>query len=157
MDSTRLQKRKGYIVIGAVGLLFSAGYLGMSIQLPLGGIARPGAGVFPIVVGVLLAFTSLAAMWEGWCTSSEEHVELPAGRDGKRLMVLIGALLLYILALPWLGQIVSSSLFLILLMRVLTDVGWSRIIAYALAISLSLYGVFVLVLNVPMPRGILDF
>jgi hypothetical protein len=37
----------------------------MSIQLPLGEIARPGAEVFPIVVGVKLAFTSLAAMWQG--------------------------------------------------------------------------------------------
>ena len=157
MEATRLQKRKGYLAIGALGLLLSAGYLGMSIRLPLGEIARPGAGVFPIVVGAMLAFTSLTTMWEGWRTDIGEHVELPAGRDGTRLMVLIGALLLYILALPWLGQIVSSALFLVLLMRVLTDVGWSRVIAYALAISLSLYGVFVLLLNVPMPRGILDF
>lgn len=36
----------------------------MSIQLPLGEIARPGAEVFPIVVGVMLASTSLAPMWE---------------------------------------------------------------------------------------------
>lgn len=157
MEATSLQKRKGYLIIGAGGLLFSAGYLGMATQLPFGEIARPGAGVFPILVGAMLAFTSLATLWEGWHTNIGERVELPAGQDRKRLLALIGSLLLYILVLPWLGQILSSTLFLMLLMRVLSEVGWPRVIAYSLAISTSLYAVFVLLLNVPMPRGILAF
>lgn len=157
MQATSIQKRKGYLAVGAAGLLFSAGYLGMATQLAFGEIARPGAGVFPMVVGAMLAFTSLATLWEGWRTNTGERVELPAGQDRQRLLALIGSLLLYILVLPWLGQILASTLFLILLMRVLSEVSWPRVIAYSLAISLSLYGVFVLLLNVPMPRGILAF
>jgi putative tricarboxylic transport membrane protein len=156
MNLTRLQKRKGYLVIGTGGLVLSAGYLGASVKLPFGELARPGAGVFPILVGVLLAFASLSTLWEGWRTPVVEQVEFPAGRDRLRLLVLVGALFVYILALPWMGQIIASSLFLILLMRVLSDAGWPRVIAYALMISGTLYAVFVRLLNVPMPRGIVD-
>jgi putative tricarboxylic transport membrane protein len=156
MHVARLRKRKGYLAIGAVGLALSAGYLGMAVRLPFGELARPGASLFPIVVGVILALASLSTLWEGWRTPSAEQVEFPAGRDLLRLLVLVGALFAYIVALPWLGQIVASSLFLILLMRALSDVGWPRATAYALIISGALYVVFVRLLDVPMPRGLLD-
>ena len=129
----------------------------MAFRLPFGELARPGASVFPIMVGVLLALASLSTVWEGWRTNIGEHVEFPAGQDRLRLLVLIGSLLVYILALPWLGQILASTLFLILLMRVLSEVSWPRITAYSLVISGTLYAVFVRLLNVPMPRGFLDF
>jgi putative tricarboxylic transport membrane protein len=156
MRVARLQKRKGYLAIGAGGLVLSAGYLGMAVRLPFGELARPGASLFPIVVGVILAFASLSTLWEGWRTPSAERVEFPAGRDRLRLLVLVGALVVYIVALPWLGQIIASSLFLILLMRALSDAGWPRVIAYSLTISGALYVVFVRLLDVPMPRGVLD-
>ncbi len=157
MNVTRLQKRKGYLALGAGGLVLSAGYLGMSLQLPFGNLARPGASLFPIAVGIILAFASLSTLWEGWRTPVAEQVEFPAGEDALRLLVLVGALFVYILALPWLGQLVASTLFLIMLMRVLSDAGWPRVIAYALAVSCILYVVLVRLLNVPMPRGIVDF
>jgi hypothetical protein len=156
MNVTRLQKHKGYIAIGAGGLVLAAGYLGMSVQLPFGELARPGASLFPIMVGVILVFASLSTLWEGWRTPMSEQVEFPVRHDRLRLLVLVGALFVYILALPWLGQIIASSLFLILLMRVLSDVGWPRVIVYSLIISGTLYAVFVRLLNVPMPRGIVD-
>ena len=67
----------------------------------------------------------------------DEQVDLPAGADLRRLLSLIGLLLGYFLALPWLGQIISSMLFCALLMRVLSDLGWTRIVAYSLVISIA--------------------
>lgn len=156
MNVSRIQKRKGYLAVGAAGLLLSAAYLGASVRLPIGELARPGAGVFPLLVGVLLVIGSLSTLWEGLRTSTAEQVELPAGRDRLRLLVLLAALFVYIIALPWLGQLIASALFLILLMRVLSDVAWPRVIVYSLIISATLYFIFVRLLNVPMPRGILD-
>ncbi len=109
------------------------------------------------MVGVLLAIASASAVWEGWRTDVGEQVEFPAGQDRLRLLVLVGSLFVYIVALPWLGQLLASTLFLILLMRVLSDVGWPRVIAYSVVIAGTLYAVFVRLLNVPMPRGLLDF
>jgi putative tricarboxylic transport membrane protein len=157
MDAVHLSKRKGYLLIGTGGLLLSAGYLGMAFQLPLGEMARPGAGIFPIVVGVLMAFASLSTVWESWRTEAGEQLEFPLGEDRSRLFVLVGALLVYVVGLPWLGQIAASTLFLISLIRVMSDVSWLRVITYSLGISITIYVVFVRLLNVLMPRGIIDF
>ena len=157
MNVARLQKRKGYLVVGTCGLALSAGYIGMSLHLPFGELSRPGASLFPILVGVLLVIASLSTLREAWRISVAEQVEFPAGQDCRRLLVLVAALFVYILALPWLGQIIASSLFMILVMRVLSDAAWPRVIGYALIISGTLYVVFVRLLNVPMPRGLLDF
>ncbi len=152
---TSVQMRKAYLLIGGAGLLLAIVYIGLSFKLPFGELDQPGAAVFPIIVGVLLIFASLATLWEGWRFDKSVLVQLPAGEDRKRVLSLIGLLVGYFIALPWLGQIISSTLFLILLMRVLSGLSWPRIVCYSLAISLMLYAVFVLLLKVPMPRGML--
>jgi len=118
---------------------------------------QPGAAIFPVVVGLILMFASLTTLWEGWRIDRNERVDLPAGTDLRRLLSLIGLLLGYFLALSVLGQIISSMLFCALLMRSLSDLGWTRIAAYSLVISISLYALFVVILKVPMPRGIWTF
>ena len=155
MKTTPFQKRKGFLALGGLGLLFSAVYLGMSLQLPFGQLDQPGAGVFPIIVCIILILASLTTVWEGWKMDRAQRVELPAGVDRRRLLGLIGLLFGYFFALPWLGQFISSTLFCVLLMRVLSDLRWPRIVAYSLAISIALYVAFVFLLKVPMPRGIL--
>lgn len=157
MKTNAFQKRKGYLMIGGAGLLGSALYLGLSFQFPFGEMDQPGAAVFPIMVGTLLVVASLAVLWEGWRMDRAEEVGVPAGADAGRLLILIGLLFGYLLALPYLGQIVGSLLFCTVLVRVLSPLGWARTVAYSLVISIGLYAVFVVLLQVPMPRGIWNF
>jgi len=157
MRTTAFQKRTGYLVMGGCGLFAAAVYLGFSFRLPFGQMDQPGAAIFPVVVAVILMFASLATMWEGWRLGRDERVDVPAGADLRRLLSLIGLLLGYVLTLPWLGQIISSMLFCALLIRTLTDLGWTRIVAYSLVISISLYALFVMLLKVPMPHGMWVF
>jgi len=63
----------------------------------------------------------------------------------------------YILALPWLWQLICSILFCALMMRLLSHLSWQRIVVYSLVLSIVLYVVFVSLLKVPMPRGMLTF
>ena len=155
MIPTSLQKRNAYLVIGAIGVFFSVGYLGMSFQLPFGQMNYPGAGLYPAIVGFTMIMASLITMWEGWKMDKAVQIDLPDGMNRKRLLSLIGLLLGYILILPWLGQIIVSLLFCVLLMHLLSDLSWLRILLYSLVISIVLYVVFVILLKVPMPRGVL--
>lgn len=157
MNTNSIRKRNGYLAVGGIGLVLSVGYLGMAFQLPFGKPDQPGAGLFPVVVGVMLMLASLAAMWEGWQMDKAEQIELPVGADLKRLLSLIGLLFGYFLALPWLGHFISSVLFCIFLIRVLSDLGWLRIVIYALLMSVGIYMIFVYLMKVPMPRGVLGF
>jgi hypothetical protein len=59
--------------------------------------------------------------------------------------------------LPWLGQIVSGAIFSLLLMRLLSSLGWARIAVYAVVLSVAVDLIFAYLLRVPLPRGVLGF
>lgn len=155
MKTTALQKSKACLVLGSIGLFLAVGYLWMSFQLPFGKMDQPGAALFPVIVGVVLAAASLITMWEGWKMNRAEQIELPAGSGRKRLLSTIGLLLGYFLILPLLGQIITSTVFCMLLFRVLSKISWSRVVVYSLAMSIALNIVFIFTFKIPMPRGML--
>ena len=66
-----ITKSQGYIGAGIFGLLLSAGYLHQTLDLPMGEMDQPGAGVFPLLVAAVLFFASISATWEGW--RSRQH------------------------------------------------------------------------------------
>src|SRR5690606_18140855 len=139
------------------GLIFAAAYLQQSLQLPLGRLSQPGAAVFPLIVGTIMALASLLTVWEGWRLARHEMVEWPIGEDRRRLLWLIAIMVGYVATLPWAGQVIGSILFCMLLMRILSRLSWLRIAAYSLVLSGALYWVFIILLKVPMPRGVLGF
>jgi len=148
-----VQKRKGYLAIGGLGTFFAAGYLGLSFQLPLGQMRQPGAALFPLMAGVLLLAGSLAAIREGWKMDRTDAAQFPVGADLARLLAVVALLLGYFVLLPWLGQLASSTLFCVLLMRTLSSLSWPRLILYSVIMTGTLYVAFIYVLKVPMPRG----
>lgn len=153
MTGASVQKRKGYLVLGGIGAFVAAGYLGMALQLPFGDMTQPGAAVFPVMCGALLLLGSVATIWEGWRMAPQEQVLMPVGADMKRLLSLVALLLVYFVALPWIGQLLASGLFCFALMRVLSPLPASRVAVYSAVISGTLYALFVYLLKVPMPRG----
>lgn len=156
MEPARYSKGNAYLIVGAMGLALTIGYVAMALRLPFGQLEQPGAGVFPIFVGVVLGIASLLTVHEGWTTSRRETVEFPTGDDRRRVIYLVVLLLAFFVALPWLGQLVSSALFCILLMRVLsTGLGWGRIVAYSVVMALAIDLVFEKLLKVPLPHGVL--
>ena len=157
MKTNAFDKRTAYLVFGGVGLVIAAAYLGLSVQLPFGQLDRPGAAVFPVVVGCIFAVASLATVWEGWRMERSDPIDLPAGADRWRLFGLIGLLFGFFLVLPWLGQIVSGAIFSLLLMRLLSNLGWVPIAIYAVILSVAVDVVFANLLRVPLPRGIFGF
>jgi putative tricarboxylic transport membrane protein len=157
MATKTVGKRKGYIAIGGAGLVVGASYLGLALELPFGALDQPGAAVFPVAVGILMLLVSLAAIWEGWRLDIGEQVEFPIGDDLRRLLGLVGLLLVYFVTLPWLGQLIGSALFCAGLIRLLSTTGWLRSLVYGLVMAVVLYAVFVVAFKVSMPRGILAF
>jgi putative tricarboxylic transport membrane protein len=156
METTSLLKSKAYRVIGIIGLVFSAGYLGLSFQLPFGRLDETGAAVFPVFVGILLILSSLAILREGWRLCKEtDQIKLPSGADGKRMLKLVAYVVGYLIVLPWLGQLIASTLLCIFMIRIMTNLGWLRIVVYSLAITITLQIIFVVILKVPMPHGAL--
>lgn len=157
MTGSSISKRTAYLSAGGLGLLLSAGYLAMAIQLPLGEMDAPGAGLFPVLVGAIVCFASLTTVWEGWKTLATDDIELPIGQDRTRLCKLILLLTLYFIAMPWLGYSLSSWAFALLLIRLLSTLSWWRCGAYSALMTGVIYFCFIYLLKVPMPFFAISF
>lgn len=136
-------------------MLLASAYLAMAFRLPFGQMDRPGAAIFPVIVGAIFALGSFAAVLEGWNMDRAERVDLPSDDGVKQIAGLLASLFAYFMLLPWLGQLLASFLFCMALMRMLSNVSWPRIISYSALLSAAVYVVFIELLKVPMPRGIL--
>jgi len=154
MQSVNWSRSKGYIVVGAIGICLSVLYLALSFQMPMGRVRQPGAGVFPVISGFLLLLGSVSALWEGMKQRNSEKVELPAGSDLLRLLAVLGGVLGYLILLPVLGQLISSTLFCFVLIRALSSLSIWRVVLYAVLMSGAAYVLFVRILMLPMPGGI---
>ena len=157
MQTIHWSRSKGYIVVGAIGICLSVLYLAVSFQMPMGRLRQPGAGVFPVISGFLLLLGSVSALWEGLKTRKSESVELPAGSDLRRLLVLVGGILGYLVLLPILGQLISSTIFCFVLIRALSSLSIGWVALYALLMAGAAYLLFVRFLMLPMPAGIFAF
>jgi putative tricarboxylic transport membrane protein len=140
----------------ALAVLAASGiYLANGLPLPRGTGARPGAGFFPLAVGVFGATVALT-----WVVSALRRAPEAAGGHAApaagRGRVIVTAVLLvgFCLLLPWTGYPLVAFLFTGLLLRGL-GAGWTAAVAIALACAVASYYVFGVLLGVPLPRGVL--
>ena len=147
-------------IAALLALLLSAFYVTNAWQtLSVGRWHKPGAAIFPIAVGALLAVSALSVLFErrGGGDGTTATFTLPASSDLSRLLLLLAAFALYFLVMPVIGNMVASALFLFASMWLLSDDptrSLLRIAAYAIAIAISFEWFFVRLLQVQMPGGL---
>ncbi len=143
--------------VAIILMLFAILYLATAVHLPLGARHQPGPGIYPILVGLLMLGSSiglaLQAMLGG--QAAQPPVEGPAGVAGRRMLAVAGASAGYILLLAYLGDVVAGVATTLAVLRVMGMRRWW--VAWALAVSLALtfHYVFVVLLSIPLPRGVL--
>jgi putative tricarboxylic transport membrane protein len=136
-------------------LLVAAGvYLILALQLPFGAAARPGAGFYPVIVGVfaiVVALAATASAFRGAGRADTEAVELePAAR--RRVVISVAALVAFCLALPWVGYPAAAFAFVAVVLRYLGS-RWMTALLMGVLSSAGSYGLFAVLLDVPLPRG----
>lgn len=150
--------RRGRLIAGLVGLLLSLGYGQQAwTTLPMGKISQPGAAVFPLIVAALMGVSSLVILFEEmWSLDSEEGpLGLPSGAGLHRLLSVVASLVGYVVMAYLVGHLIASVLLSLALVHLIKPGSWVRTVVVGLAISLSAYGLFVLMLGVPLPGGVL--
>ena len=133
-----------FLVIGS-GMMFLsprlAGGLGLSA-------AEPGPGLFPMMVGALLAVAAAAHLVQ---TLAQAATAAKASRAPRDIALLVATIAAYILLLPRAGFFVAAFLLLLGSLSIYDMPGWWRRIATSVAATVISYGVFTLGLNVNMP------
>jgi len=149
-------------VAGVLALLLSAIYAVDAWQtLSMGRWHKPGAAIFPIAVGLLLAISAVSVLLErhgGAADPMPTTFSLPAGSDLKRLLLVLTAFAIYFLAMPLTGNMIASAVFLFATMWLLSDdpdKSMLRLAIYAAVSALVFELFFVRLLKVQMPAGVL--
>jgi hypothetical protein len=147
---------RGRAVAGVAGLGLAVAYLAWTVvDLPLGRLAEPGAGVFPLVVGALLVVASAALVAEARRDEprARDTRPLPRGPERRRWFAATAALLGYPVLLPLLGYLPATFLVSAALLRRLTPArqSWKTTLLRAAVLVGLAWALFAAALGVPLP------
>lgn len=121
---------------------------------------KPGAAIFPIAVAALMALSAISVLLErrsGADDPMPAAFALPAGADLRRLLLVLAAFAVYFVAMPYLGNMITSALFLLASMWLLSDDPNRSIVRLAITavvIAVTFEVFFVRFLKVQMPAGV---
>ncbi len=158
--SAKPVRHPGELVFALVLVVFSVAALWQAYEIS-GFSGLTSAGVFPMLAAGTMVLAALCILVR---TAAKARPDGASGPESLRFfrevlaplhLTVIGLILLYLLAIPWLGFTVSSGLFLFACFALL----WRRNLLVSLlltAVSLgAIYVIFRVVFQVVLPQGTL--
>lgn len=139
MPSTRA------LATGGVPLLLGAAAVWASLQLDLGTMTKPGPGLWPLVVSVLLAVSSLAVL-----LTREQDGE-PFTRASLTIAAALAGLVVFVVLFAQFGFVLAAALLLAGWLRFISKESWLMTIVVTVAAVAILYVLFAIALGVPFP------
>ena len=138
----------------ALAVAFSAGALK---NYPYWGENGPGPAFLPFWLGLVMALLATMLLVGALRSRDPGEVWLPRGESLGRLLLVIGATVVFVALLGVLGMTITTVLFLLFLIRFLDRQPWLVTISVALAVAALNYLVFAHWLRVPLPAGPFGF
>ena len=139
-----------------IGILFCIG--GFHYGIRRSGI--PGPGFLPFVTGIILVALSLILLISRFLDrggrAGPKEEPMPGGLALSRILKVLGALCLYVLILEPLGFILTTFLFMIVLLR-LEPRKWMFILLVSIGATAFFFVLFKVLLRVPLPSGLLAY
>ena len=127
-------------------LLFSG-----SIQsIGLGENFDPGPKAFPIGLSILLAMGGAVEFFK---RKERQAGMLSEPGEGRIVLLLLAAFLIYVLLLPWLGFALSTAVMATGMMMLLGN-SWRAALSLTATLIVMIYLLFVVLFKVPLPGGV---
>lgn len=134
---------------GLIVALFGMIYLALALRLPLRTLNGPGAGFFPILVGICLVASGIIATARAGAVPPANL--LPASSRTK-ILIVFASMMMFCAFLPRLGYIACGSMVMFAALMQF-EVSWKGAAVISVAASIGTYWLFVSVLGLPLPRG----
>ena len=136
--------------------------IGLSIwtvtSYEIGSLTQPGTGYLPLALGIILTFLSLILLIGRMKKApGAKQASLPDfhSEGWKRVAYTVLVLVVAAFFFEQMGYLVTFFLLIVLLMKGVERQSWKRILLTALLTTVGVYVVFVLLLEVQLPRGLL--
>lgn len=120
-----------------------------SLSFGFGTLERPGPGLWPFVVSVVLLGISIGLLIAGKKYWDVESVEGPAL---NRVFFGMAVLVAYLFIFPSMGFEIASALVTFVWLKVMNKESWLLSIIVSIVMVVVLYVLFIMVFKVPLPR-----
>ena len=143
------------IIWMAVGGLFVAGALQQGLMRK----GVPGPGFLPFFSGLALIFVSLFVLIPTLTQrEKKKNSDFFPERDSfRKLLFALVALFAFGIALEYVGYLLSTFLFMFFIVQLMESKGWRTTGLLALLTAVLSYLLFVVLLEVQLPKGLLGF
>lgn len=143
--------------LGTLLLIGALLYLYRVSQFPSTQAMRSiGPAFFPNIVGGAFAFLSVLLILEGRRSAPAPVFEGKAQRTNVyRAVVMVALLVVVSFSLEFLGFVIVSFLFTLVTQLLLGERNALKAALIALAVTVVLYGLFITLLRIPLPRGLI--
>jgi Tripartite tricarboxylate transporter TctB family len=122
-------------------------------QVPFGSLRMPGAGFFPLLLGVTLGVLSLLLLGTSLLGPGGEPIDVrPERREVVQLAV---SIFVAVFLFERAGFLLTMALFVAVVMKMLGTMRWVTAILFALLGSIAAYVVFGRLLLIALPSGLL--
>ena len=149
--------RKGILVTGVTFALIGVGYLFMASRLDMGTMDKPGAGVYPVFVGIILVIATAGTIVSALLQPIPGAIKWPKGVGLGRVLAIGAVTFFYALALEFVGYLICSAMVLLVCFHVMGMRSWPRKIGLTFFLMAFSFLVFDRLLRVPLPQGVFSF
>jgi hypothetical protein len=150
-----LWQKTNAVVLPIVFLLIALWICLEALQVPFGSFRMPGAGFFPLLLGVTLGLLALVFLGMSLFSSTGGATWFSSTRP--EIVSLISVMFAAVWLFERAGYLLTMALFLGVTMKVLGKTGWTAAVMVALIGSVASYLLFGRVLMIALPSGILWF
>jgi putative tricarboxylic transport membrane protein len=150
--------RRANQIAGIVGLAVAAYIIVVASKMTYTVEYSPGAGFFPLWLGIFLAVLSAALFIQAVSPRQkgvgQEESFLPEKAGRKRTFLFFVVFALCIALMGRLGFLITSFLFALAFLVVVEKYSWLKGLITSLCMAAVLYLLFNTVLQVPLPKGL---
>ncbi len=150
--------RKANQLSGIVGFVLAVYIIMIARKMTYTVEYSPGAGFFPLWLGIFLAVLSAILFFQASFPSKsgggQEGSFLPEKEGMKRTLLFFAAFTLCIALMGKLGFLITSFLFTMVFLIVVEKYGWLNGLITSLCMAAALYLLFNTALQVPLPKGL---
>lgn len=153
--------RRAELAMAVVLAIFSGYLMWKSAELPIGWIPDegPGGGAFPfwLSAGMLLSSLWIAVRWFRRATPQSRSTEPYFDSQSAILIALVvGALVLMIGLIHWVGVYGSIPLFFVFYMKIIGRHSWMQTSAFAIGAPVVTFFFFEILLHITLPKGLTE-
>lgn len=150
------------MLVPAVLVVLGVVYGVLAVGEGIGTLGDTGAGFFPLVVAVVLVVASVVVLVQsrhGTPPAADQDGDVEGDVDGDvhwwRIAGVLGAALLVPLLGETVGMVVTLSVALVLIAKIMGVVRWVNAVILGVAFGAATWLIFVYWLYVPLPAGTL--